>query len=103
MLIMSGIVEQSRISCIISDSLLLDRTESMIVAKCTLSLETLLHSSNSLARVWDRAGQWSRRCSSDPSAGGEQVGRRHRPALFKAQCLWSLSVKYLPESMQEAS
>ena len=44
-----------------------------------------------------RAEQWRRRCSKEPSDLGEQAGRRQSPDVFRVQCLWSWSVKYLPE------
>ena len=101
-LIISGNVEQSRINCIIRVWFPLDRTESIVSASCTLSVETLLHNFNILSRVSDKAGQWRSICSSEPSAGGEHVGRRQTPVLFMVQCLWSLSVKYLPDNILEA-
>ena len=65
----------------------------------TCSAATVLQRDRSLERTALRDEQQSIMCSSEPSDPGIQRGRRHNPALFWVQCLWSLSVRYLPESI----
>ena len=67
------------------------------------SAETLETSSRSLFLVFSRDGQNKSKCSRVPSTcDGTQAGRRQKPDLFSVQCLCSLSVKYLPESILAA-
>ena len=67
------------------------------------SAETLETSSRSLFLVFSRDGQNKSKCSRVPSkCDGKQAGRRQEPDLFSVQCLCSLSVKYLPESILAA-
>ena len=97
-----GITEQSSRNCIITcslPSLLLINTELMITDSRSSSSAIFAHKQRSLERVWLKAWQWRSKCSKEPSASGRQLGRRHFPDLFWVQCLCSLSVKYLPDSI----
>ena len=96
-LITSGTAVQSSKSCIMRAWSPACKVVVIMFDKSLFSVETLWHSLIVFSRVVLRAEQWRRRCSKEPNDLGEQAGRRQSPDVFRVQCLWSWSVKYLPE------
>ena len=80
-------------------------TESL-VAKIALMLacnvgnitERSSHIWNILSLVWLRAGQTASKCSKVPGVVG-QHGALQKPLLLLFQCLVSMAVRYLPETI----